>query len=160
VNSVEAMKATVKFREGCLFCRIVRGEVAAHKVFEDEITLAFLDHRPLFPGHSLLIPKSHLETFGDLPAELIKPLFSNVQLLAGAIERGMKAEGSFVAINNRVSQSVPHFHVHIAPRRKGDGLKGFFWPRSKYQSDEEAREVLKAIRGALPQTEAERTSRN
>lgn len=142
-----------------MFCKIVRGEIAAHKVFEDELTLAFLDHRPLFPGHSLLIPKNHFETFGDLPAALIKPLFSNAQLLASAIEHGMKAEGSFVAINNRISQSVPHFHVHIAPRRKGDGLKGFFWPRSKYKSEEEISEVANALRAAIAQIEAARASR-
>ena len=123
--------------ESCLFCRIVSGELAAVVVFEDENTLAFLDHRPLFPGHTLLVPKKHFETLGDLPATQVGPLFKNVQLVSRAVELAMEAEGNFVAMNNRVSQSVPHFHVHIVPRRRKDGLKGFFWPRTKYKSDEE-----------------------
>ena len=143
------MPSSPKFRENCLFCKIVRGDTAAPKIFEDENTVAFLDHRPLFPGHTLLIPKDHLETLSDLPASLIEPFFANVQLLSLAIERGMKAEGSFVALNNRVSQSVPHFHVHIVPRRKGDGLKGFFWPRSKYKSEEEITQVVGALQAAI-----------
>lgn len=129
-------------------------------VFEDEDTLAFLDHRPLFPGHCLLIPKTHLETLGDLPSSLIKPFFANVQLLSVAIEHGMNAEGTFVALNNRVSQSIPHFHVHIVPRRKGDGLKGFFWPRSKYKSPEEIAEVLKSLQAALAQLQTAKTQSN
>ena len=127
----------VKTDESCLFCRIVAREVRATIVFEDEISLAFLDHRPLFLGHSLLIPKTHMETLGDLPSGLVGPFFQNVQTLSRAVEIGLKAEGSFVAMNNRISQSVPHLHVHIVPRRKKDGLKGFFWPRTKYQSEEE-----------------------
>jgi histidine triad (HIT) family protein len=114
--------------DACLFCRIVAGEVAAATVLEDELSLAFLDHRPLFPGHCLLIPKAHYETLADLPEALTGPLFGNARLLAGAVERAMQSEGSFVAINNRVSQSVPHLHIHIVPRRKKDGLRGFFWP--------------------------------
>ncbi len=133
----------------CLFCGIVAGEVAAATVFEDERTLAFLDHRPVFPGHCLLIPKAHFETLADLPEELIGPLFGNVKLLAEAVERGMNAEGSFVAINNRVSQSVPHLHVHIVPRRKKDGLRGFFWPRRKYESDAEMEQVRESVRAAI-----------
>ena len=121
----------------CLFCRIVLGEVTAAIVFEDEISLAFLDHRPLFLGHSLLVPKTHVETLGDLPTKLVGSFFQNVQTLSRAVELGLKAEGSFVAMNNRISQSVPHLHVHVVPRRKKDGLKGFFWPRTKYQSEEE-----------------------
>jgi histidine triad (HIT) family protein len=112
----------------CTFCRIVAGDLAAATVFEDEISLAFLDHRPLFPGHCLLIPKSHYDTLADLPQHLTGPLFGNARLLAGAVEQAMQAEGSFVAINNRVSQSVPHLHIHLVPRRKKDGLRGFFWP--------------------------------
>lgn len=108
----------------------------------------------------MLIPKSHFTTLSNLPAWLIKPFFSNVQLLATAIERGMNAEGTFVAINNRVSQSVPHFHAHIVPRRKGDGLKGFFWPRSKYHSTEQINEVLSALHTAIDQVRAENASRN
>jgi histidine triad (HIT) family protein len=118
----------------CLFCRIVAGDVAAATVFEDELSLAFLDHRPLFPGHCLLIPKTHYETLADLPEDLTGPLFGNARLLAGSVEQAMQSEGSFVAINNRVSQSVPHLHIHIVPRRKKDGLRGFFWPRRKYES--------------------------
>ena len=123
--------------ENCLFCRIVSGELAAVVVFEDENTVAFLDHRPLFSGHTLLVPRKHFETLGDLPATQVGPLFTNAQLLSRAIELAMEAEGSFVAMNNRVSQSVPHLHVHIVPRRRKDGLKGFFWPRTKYSSEEE-----------------------
>ncbi len=133
---------------GCLFCRIVAGEVAAATVFEDESTLAFLDHRPLFPGHCLLIPKAHYETLADLPEGLIAPLFGNARVLAGAVERAMAADGSFVAINNRVSQSVPHLHIHIVPRRKKDGLRGFFWPRQKYESAAEMERVRLLIREA------------
>ena len=119
--------------QGCLFCRIVAGEVAAAMVFEDEFTLAFLDHRPLFPGHCLLIPKTHYETIADLTEDLIGPLFGNARLLAGAVEQGMQSDGSLVAINNRVSQSVAHLHIHVGPRRKKDGLRGFFWPRQSYR---------------------------
>ena len=143
-----------------MFCKIVRGDTPAHKLFEDENTLAFLDHRPLFPGHCLLVPKEHLETLTDLPPSLIKPFFANVQLLSVAVERAMNAEGTFVALNNRVSQSVPHFHLHIVPRRKGDGLKGFFWPRSKYKSPEEIAQVLKALQAALAQLQTAKAQSN
>ncbi len=120
-------------------------------VFEDSISLAFLDYRPLFPGHTLLIPKDHYETLADLPANLIGPFFGNAQRLASAVERAMQAEGTFVAINNRVSQSVPHLHVHIVPRKKGDGLRGFFWPRQKYRDEEQMRTVQSAIVDSLSQ---------
>lgn len=133
----------------CLFCGIANGEVGAASVFEDDISLAFLDHRPLFPGHCLLVPKKHFETLSDLPEHLVGRFFQNVQLLARAVEVGLGAEGSFVAMNNRVSQSVPHLHVHIVPRRRKDGLKGFFWPRSKYQSEEQIQQVQEAIRSAI-----------
>ena len=123
--------------ENCLFCRIGSGEVAAVIVYEDKNVLAFLDHRPLFPGHTLLVPRKHVETLADLPAAQVEPLFKTAQLLSRAIEAAMDAEGSFVAMNNRVSQSVPHLHVHIVPRRRKDGLKGFFWPRTKYKSQED-----------------------
>ena len=135
--------------ETCLFCKIAAGEVAARLVFEDEISLAFLDHRPVFPGHCLLIPKNHYETLTDLPEDLIGPFFKNAQLLSRAVESAMEAHGTFVAMNNRVSQSVPHLHTHIVPRRRKDGLKGFFWPRQPYQSDEEIETVQSAIRTAL-----------
>lgn len=111
--------------------------------------MAFLDHRPLFPGHCLLVPRDHHETLGDLPAKLLAPFFSNVQLLARAVEVALNAEGTFIAMNNRVSQSVPHLHVHIVPRRRKDGLKGFFWPRHKYKTDEEQVNVQQAIQLAI-----------
>jgi histidine triad (HIT) family protein len=131
----------------CSFCRILSGEFGdALVVLEDEATLAFLDHRPLFPGHSLLIPRTHIETLADLPDEMLPELFSNARLLARAMEEGLGAEGSFVAINNRVSQSVPHLHVHVVPRRRKDGLRGFFWPRHKYESDEQAAQVAMQLR--------------
>src|SRR6266446_10464351 len=133
----------------CLFCKIARGEVAARIVFEDDDNLAFLDHRPVFPGHSLLIPKQHFETFGDLPAPLIESFFRSAQLLARAIESAMNAHGTFVAINNRVSQSVPHLHTHVVPRRRKDGLKGFFWPRQPYKSETEVEAVQEKIRKAV-----------
>ena len=133
----------------CLFCRIVSGEVPATIVYEDDDAIAFLDHRPLFPGHSLLVPRAHVETLSDLPIKLVAPFFEAAQLLARAVELAMEAEGTFVAMNNRVSQSVPHLHVHVVPRRRKDGLKGFFWPRTKYKSEEEMEAVRKTIRAAL-----------
>jgi len=132
----------------CVFCRLAASGNTADLVWEDAHTIAFLDHRPLFPGHCLLIPRRHYETLGDLPADLIGPLFSAAQILSVAVVSAMQTEGSFVAINNRVSQSVPHLHVHIVPRRKKDGLRGFFWPRSTYRDQEEARGVAAAIRQA------------
>ncbi|HJT66657.1 MAG TPA: HIT family protein [Pyrinomonadaceae bacterium] len=137
--------------ENCLFCRIVSGEVAAVVVYEDANTVAFLDHRPLFPGHTLLVPREHYETLADLPATQVGPLFKNVQLLSRAIESAMEAEGSFVAMNNRVSQSVPHLHVHVVPRRRKDGLKGFFWPRTKYKTDEELEITREKISAEIKQ---------
>jgi histidine triad (HIT) family protein len=137
--------------EGCRFCAIVAGEEKGHVVFEDEISLAFLDHRPLFPGHSLLVPRDHHETIWDLPDELVGPLFGNAKLLSGAIRSAMSAEGSFVALNNIVSQSVPHLHVHLVPRNRKDGLRGFFWPRRKYDSEEHMRETAEAIRAVVEQ---------
>jgi histidine triad (HIT) family protein len=129
----------------CKFCQIASKEVSSFVVFEDAISLAFLDYRPLFPGHTLLIPKQHYETLADLPADLIGPFFGNAQRLASAVERGMQTEGTFVAINNKVSQSVPHLHIHIVPRKKGDGLRGFFWPRQKYRDEAQMRDVEAAI---------------
>ena len=142
-------------RENCAFCKIVRDDDGL-RVFEDAQTIAFLDHRPLFPGHVLLIPKSHFETIQDLPDELAANLFANVRLLSAAVEAGMRAEGTFIAANNRVSQSVPHFHVHIVPRKKGDGLKGFFWPRRKYKDSEEIGAVCSALRDAIAKLQRER----
>lgn len=133
----------------CLFCRIIAREVAARLVFEDEVSLAFLDHRPVFPGHCLLVPKDHYETLADLPGNLVERFFKNTQLLARAIESAMEAHGTFVAMNNRVSQSVPHLHVHVVPRRRKDGLKGFFWPRYPYKDEGEADSVQSAVRRAI-----------
>ncbi len=133
----------------CAFCRIIRGEDQASMVFEDSLSLAFLDHRPLFPGHCLLVPKAHSETLADLPAPLVGPLFQNAHLLERAIEEGLAADGTFVAINNRVSQSVPHVHIHLVPRHRKDGLKGFFWPRQRYQDDAALRQVQETLRAAI-----------
>jgi histidine triad (HIT) family protein len=133
----------------CLFCGIIKGEVSASIVFEDEVSVAFLDHRPLFPGHCLLVPKKHFETLTDLPVELVGPFFENAQLLTRAVEVALEAEGSFVAMNNRVSQSVPHLHVHVVPRRRKDGLKGFFWPRNKYVDQSEMIGVQNLIQTAI-----------
>ena len=136
-------------KPGCVFCQIATGAVAAPVVFQDETSVAFLDHRPLFPGHTLLIPKQHYETLADLPASLIQPYFAGAQLLARAVELALEADGTFVAINNRVSQSVPHLHAHIVPRRKRDGLRGFFWPRQPYKTPVEAEEIRKKIAGTV-----------
>ena len=133
----------------CVFCGIEGGEVDAEVVFEDGETIGFLDSRPLQYGHTLLVPRQHIEMLDELPQNLVTTLFSNAQLLARAVVPAMGAEGTFVAMNNRVSQSVPHLHVHIVPRRRKDGLRGFFWPRHKYESNEHRRETGKAIRAAV-----------
>jgi histidine triad (HIT) family protein len=133
----------------CVFCSIVAGETAAFMVFDDEVALGFLDVRPLFLGHALVIPRDHHVTLPDLPAELVAPFFERVQRVAAAVPVAMDAQGSFVAMNNVVSQSVLHLHVHVVPRTKGDGLRGFFWPRTTYRDDPHAEEVAAAIRGAL-----------
>lgn len=133
----------------CAFCDIVSGTVPAEIVWRDEDSIAFLDHRPLFPGHVLLIPAKHVIALADLPMAQVGPLFQTVQKLERAVETAMEAEGSFIAVNNHVSQSVPHLHVHIVPRRKGDGLKGFFWPRRGYDSDAHLRETADKIRAAM-----------
>jgi len=136
---------------GCVFCDIVAGSVPAYVVYDDATVLAFLDHRPLLPGHVLIIPKTHYETLGDLPAAEVGPYFLVVQRLASAVEKGMHADGSFVAANIRISQSVPHLHVHVVPRRKGDGLFGktFQWIRRPYPSEAAIAEVQRAIQSAL-----------
>ena len=133
----------------CRFCKIVAGDEPSHVVFEDERTLAFLDNRPLFPGHSLLVPREHVETLGDLPDDLLSPLFESARLLSVAIPKAMRKPGSFVAMNNVVSQSVPHLHVHVVPRKPKDGLRGFFWPRTKYESEDQMREVAERVRRAV-----------
>jgi histidine triad (HIT) family protein len=119
-----------------LFCEIVAGERPAHMVSSDDVAVSFLDARPVFKGHVLVVPRAHVETLSDLAD--VGPFFARVQAMARAVEEGLKAGGTFVAMNNRVSQSVPHLHVHVVPRTRKDGLRGFFWPRTKYDSDEEA----------------------
>jgi histidine triad (HIT) family protein len=133
----------------CVFCKIVEGTLEGPIVFEDESTLAFLDHRPLFQGHMLVIPKKHFETLTDLPPTMISTFFRSVQMLSRAVELAMDAEGTFVAMNNRVSQSVPHLHVHVVPRRRKDGLKGFFWPRTKYSDQQQLNEVQSRLRSVI-----------
>ena len=129
----------------CKFC-CIDPAMAVHETAE---CLVFLDNRPVFPGHCLVIPKEHYETLADLPADLIQPLFREVQLVARAVETALGAGGSFVAINNKVSQSVPHLHVHVVPRRPKDGLKGFFWPRQSYRDETHMAEVRDLLREAL-----------
>jgi histidine triad (HIT) family protein len=134
---------------GCAFCAVIRGEAPAHVVLEDPEALAFLDRRPVFKGHVLLVPREHVETLTDLPEASVGPLFGRARRLAAAVERALGADGTFVAVNNRVSQSVPHLHVHVVPRRRGDGLRGFFWPRTRYADEAEMAAVAARIRAAL-----------
>jgi histidine triad (HIT) family protein len=141
--------------EDCAFCRIVAGDDPGSVVFADEISVAFLDNRPLFPGHTLLVPREHHETLWDLPAELVEPLFANARVLSLAVRDAMGAQGAFVAANNIVSQSVPHFHVHVVPRNRKDGLRGFFWPRRKYEGEEHLAETAEVIREAVAKAQAE-----
>ena len=133
----------------CVFCAIVAGETPAHVVLDDDVALAFLDVRPLFPGHVLVVPRDHHETLPDLPGDLVGPFFDRVQRVARVVPPTLGAQGTFVAINNVVSQSVPHLHAHVAPRTKGDGLRGFFWPRTRYRDEAQAAEVAAALRAAL-----------
>ena len=133
----------------CRFCAIARGEGDARIVLDAGDVLAFLDHRPLFPGHCLVIPREHYETLPDLPPPMLEPLFGAARVLSGAVKEALDADGSFVAVNNVVSQSVPHLHVHVVPRRRKDGLRGFFWPRSPYRDDAHAEEVADALRRAV-----------
>jgi histidine triad (HIT) family protein len=135
--------------DDCLFCRIIAGEVPAHIVLESDVAVAFLDHRPVFKGHTLVVPRAHVVTLTDLPAPLVGPFFSDVQEVARAVVGGLGADGSFVAMNNVVSQAVAHLHVHVVPRRRKDGLRGFFWPRQKYDDDAEAAEYAASIAKAL-----------
>lgn len=133
----------------CAFCEIAKGGRPAFTVLGTEPVLAFLDTRPLFKGHTLLIPRAHVETLADLPGDLLVPFFTAAQRLSAAMETVLGAAGSFVAMNNRVSQSVPHLHLHVVPRNRKDGLRGFFWPRTRYESDDEARAYADRLRGAL-----------
>ena len=120
----------------CLFCSIVSGDVDAALVFEDDDVIGFLDHRPVFKGHTLVVPRAHHVTLADLPSDLLTTVFTAAQRLSASMPVALGAQGTFVAMNNIVSQSVPHMHVHVVPRTKGDGLRGFFWPRTKYADDE------------------------
>jgi len=133
----------------CVFCKIIAREIPAAIVFEDDVSIGFLDITPLFPGHVLLAPKAHAQTLTDLPADSVGPLFLNARKLTRAVEIAMAAPGSFIGINNRVSQSVPHLHIHIVPRRPKDGLRGFFWPKNPYSGPEQIKETADKIRAAL-----------
>ncbi|MDI1463647.1 HIT family protein [Catellatospora sp. KI3] len=133
----------------CLFCEIAAGDRPAFLVHADDTAVAFLDTRPVFPGHVLVVPRPHVPTLHDLPAATVGPYFQLVQRIAGAVETGLQAQGTFVALNNRISQSVPHLHTHVVPRRRGDGLRGFFWPRTKYADDAQARQVADTIAATL-----------
>jgi histidine triad (HIT) family protein len=134
--------------DGCVFCQIIAGDLPGHMVLETDDLVAFLDTRPVFKGHALLVPRTHVETLPDLPAELRDGFLAEAQRLATAVKDGLGAQGSFCAINNTVSQSVPHLHLHVVPRTKGDGLRGFFWPRTKY-ADGEAAAYAERLRDAL-----------
>jgi histidine triad (HIT) family protein len=133
----------------CVFCRVVAGEAPAYRVLDDATAVAFLDTRPLFPGHVLVVPRRHAETLTDLTEDELGPFFTRVHRTARAVEETMAAAGTFVAANNRVSQSVPHFHVHVVPRNRKDGLRGFFWPRTRYADEAEAEDVAARLRAAL-----------
>lgn len=134
---------------GCVFCEILEKRLPAHVVLDDDVVLAFLDRTPLFHGHVLVIPRTHIVTLPELAPELVGAFFQRVQLLAAAMPKALGAQGSFVGNNNVVSQSVAHLHVHVVPRTKGDGLKGFFWPRKKYASDDEMAETAAKLRATL-----------
>ena len=133
----------------CLFCSIVAGTVPAFRVVDTSDGIGFLDTRPVFRGHVLVVPRSHVSQLTDLPAELLPGYFALVQRVAAAVPSALGSQGTFVAVNNVVSQSVPHLHTHVVPRTKGDGLRGFFWPRTKYTADEEAQSYADRIAGAL-----------
>lgn len=140
----------------CVFCDVVAGVSPAFRVADEDAGVAFLDNRPVFRGHVLVVPRTHLVTLGDLPASSLAGYFGLVQRIALAVEAGLGTGGTFVAINNRASQSVPHLHTHVVPRSKGDGLRGFFWPRTRYSSAAEAESYARRIADAL----AGRTARN
>ncbi len=133
----------------CLFCRIIAGDEPTFIVLDSPDVLAFLDTRPLFKGHTLVCPRTHVATLDELPNTLVVPLFGAAQQLAAGMPEVLGAQGSFVAINNVVSQSVPHLHVHVVPRTKGDGLRGFFWPRTKYADDAEAQGHADRLRAVV-----------
>ena len=133
----------------CIFCDITSGALPAHVVLEDDVVVAFLDKSPLFFGHTLVVPRTHVVTLADLPGPVLGPFFERVQRISRAVPLALGAQGTFVAMNNVVSQSVPHLHAHVVPRTKGDGLKGFFWPRTKYKNDDQMAEIAAKLSGAL-----------
>ena len=134
---------------GCVFCRIISGDEPAEVVLDQGPVVAFLDHRPLFPGHVLVVPRDHHETLADLPSDQLEPLFAQVRRLSRLVPEVLDAQGTFVANNNIVSQSVPHLHVHVVPRRRKDGLRGFFWPRPPYDDAAHRAEVGARLRAAV-----------
>jgi len=136
----------------CVFCEIVAGRLPSHRVLDDPEFLGFLDERPVFKGHVLVVPRIHCDNLLDLPASLHAGILGRAQRLARALGPALGAEGTFVALNDRVSQSVPHLHLHVIPRRKKDGLRGFFWPRMKYESDDERAEIAARIAVAYAET--------
>ena len=136
-------------KKDCIFCKIAAGEIATEIIAEDENTLVFLDHSPVFPGHLLIIPRRHVDTLIDLPDDQLAPFLAQARRASKAVETGLGAEGSFLAINTKVSQSVPHLHAHIMPRTKGDGMKGFFWPRRDYTGDTHRQETVEKLRAAF-----------
>jgi len=133
----------------CLFCAILAGDVDAHFVFDETLIAGFLDSRPVFKGHTLLVPRIHVDTITELPPDLYAPLFDAAARVTAAVRHALGAQGSFVAMNNTVSQSVPHLHMHVVPRTKGDGLRGFFWPRTKYDDEAEAAEYAARLGAAV-----------
>jgi histidine triad (HIT) family protein len=135
--------------DGCLFCAIVAGTESAEIVLDEPDVVAFLDHRPVFKGHTLVVPREHVVTLPELPERLVVPLIGAVQRVATAVVDALDAQGSWVSVNNIVSQAVPHLHVHVVPRRRKDGLRGFFWPRTKYESDDELHATGDRLRAAL-----------
>lgn len=135
--------------KGCTFCGIASNTVSHYRVFEDDISVAFLDSHPVFLGHVLIIPKTHYENLESFPEQMLGAFFFNVRLLSRAVESATHSDGTFIAVNNKVSQSVPHIHVHIVPRRFKDGLKGFFWPRQSYKGEEEKAAMQKLIKDEI-----------
>jgi histidine triad (HIT) family protein len=148
-RAISARAATARPTEDCLFCDIAAGLVPAHIVLADEHVVAFLDSKPLFKGHVLVAPREHVVTLAELPAAAVGPFFTRVQRVSAVMPPALGSQGTFVAANNVVSQSVPHLHFHVVPRTKGDGLRGFFWPRLRYESDAEAADYAARLRTAL-----------
>jgi histidine triad (HIT) family protein len=142
--------------DGCVFCSIIAGETSADVVLDEPDLVAFLDARPVFKGHVLLVPREHVVTLADLPAQLRDGFLEAAQRLSRAVVDGLGAQGSFVAMNNVVSQSVPHLHLHVVPRTKGDGLRGFFWPRTKYAEGESSAHAER-LRAALPRPDVRKS---